>query len=326
MPKSQLIKNIVTDKITIEQALNVLYLLACDINDRTTIEWVTKELNGYANDQDLPEYRIVKSAHFTYSGINSRFQVTNVTFPIEWIPRDSLEEYCTFKERENIRAILQYSTEKSGMKVDHSYLAGYVNKVSDGMVACTSIHQNISQAFFIGICQTVKTRIIQTLMDMEKKYGSLDDLEVETPVNKKKVFIVHGHDTETRNQVELFLHRIGLIPIILANEPNKGRSIIDKFEDNSDVSFAIVLYTGCNEGRLKGEPTLRERARQNVVFEHGFFCAKLTRANVVALHEPGVEVPSDLSGVLYISLDSDWKAELKKEMAAAGLEADWTKY
>lgn len=326
MPKSQLIKDIVTEKTSIEQALNELYILACDIDDKGIMEWATNELNGYSNDQELPSYRVVMSAHFTYSGINSRFQVKNVAFPIEWIPKDSLEECCTFKERENICSIIQHSMEKGGMMIDHSYLAGHVNKASGGMVACTSIYQHIPQAFFSGIQQTVKTKIIQILMEMEKKYGALDSLEVERMLDKKKVFIVHGRDTDTRDQVELFLHHIGLTPIILANEPNKGRSIIDKFEDYSDVSFAIVLYTGCDEGRLKGEPALRDRARQNVIFEHGYFCAKLTRANVVALHEPGVEVPSDLAGVLYISLDSDWKAELKKEMAAAGLEADWSKY
>ena len=143
-------------------------------------------------------------------------------------------------------------------------------------------------------------------------------------VDRKKVFIVHGRDTATRDNVELFLRRIGLEPVILANEANEGLTVIEKFEKHSEVSFAIVLYTACDEGRLKGTADLKDRARQNVIFEHGYFCAKLGRGNVVALHEADVEVPSDLSGILYISLDGDWKAEIKKELHAAGIEANWT--
>ena len=144
-------------------------------------------------------------------------------------------------------------------------------------------------------------------------------------MDKKKVFVVYGHDHKTRDEVELFLRRLDLEPIILSNEANNGNTIIEKLEAHSDVSFAIILYTACDEGRANGDGELRDRARQNVVFEHGYFCAKLKRKNVVALHEPGVEVPSDLSGVLYVSLDDDWKNEVKKEMKAAEIEADWTK-
>lgn len=143
-------------------------------------------------------------------------------------------------------------------------------------------------------------------------------------VDKKKVFIVHGRDTATRDHVELFLRRLGLEPVILANEANEGLTVIEKFEKHSEVAFAIVLYTACDEGRLKGNEGLKDRARQNVIFEHGYFCARLGRENVVALHEKSVEVPSDLSGILYISLEDDWKSGLKKELKAAGFDADWT--
>lgn len=168
---------------------------------------------------------------------------------------------------------------------------------------------------------TSRCRIIRDNYDsyIESTYQE-DTLSVD----KKKVFIVHGRDTDTRDNVELFLRRIGLEPVILANEANEGLTVIEKFEKHSEVSFAIVLYTACDEGRLKGSDTLNDRARQNVIFEHGFFCASLGRKNVVALHEEGVEVPSDLSGVLYISLKGDWKSSIKRELKAAGFDADWT--
>ena len=71
---------------------------------------------------------------------------------------------------------------------------------------------------------------------------------------------------------------------------------------------------------------LKPRARQNVVFEHGYLIAKLTRKNVVALVEPGVEIPGDLSGIIYISLaETDWKQHVMKEMNNCGMIFDWSK-
>ena len=141
-----------------------------------------------------------------------------------------------------------------------------------------------------------------------------------------KVFIVHGHDHKLLGEVELILRRIGLTPMIVMNEVNAGRTIIEKIEELSNVGFAIILYTGCDEGRQKGTAVLHDRARQNVIFEHGYLCAKLGRGHVVALNERGVEVPSDLAGVLYISLsDTDWKIRLMREMKAAGLKFDSTR-
>ena len=145
-------------------------------------------------------------------------------------------------------------------------------------------------------------------------------------MDNKKVFIVHGHDEQLLAEVELMLHRIGLNPIILKNEASGGRTIIEKIEHYTDVGFGIVLYTCCDEGRKKGTSELHDRARQNVIFEHGYLCAKLSRDRVIALNDSGIEVPSDLAGVVYIShTDSEWKNLLMREMRNAGLEFDPTR-
>lgn len=150
--------------------------------------------------------------------------------------------------------------------------------------------------------------------------------EEKSAMNDKAVFIVHGHDEQLLNEVELMMHRIGLQPIILKNEASGGRTIIEKIEHYTDVGFGIVLYTCCDEGRKKGTSDLRDRARQNVIFEHGYLCAKLTRKRVVALNDTGIEVPSDLAGVVYIShSDADWKNQIMREMKNAGLIFDSTK-
>ncbi len=138
-----------------------------------------------------------------------------------------------------------------------------------------------------------------------------------------KIFIVHGRDHAVRDDVELKLRRVGLEPVILAETASRGMTIIEKIEANSDVAYAVVLYTACDLGKYKDDADLLPRARQNVVFEHGYMVAKLGRSKVVALVEHGVEEPGDLDGVVYISMDdSDWDMRLYRELRAAGIEVN----
>lgn len=169
----------------------------------------------------------------------------------------------------------------------------------------------------------MKTPAFEAFAEHVLAQDNASETEMEKTFNNKKVFIVHGHDHALLNEVEIMLRRIGLEPIILKDQANGGRTIIEKIEDYTDVGFGVVLYTGCDEGREKGTDTLASRARQNVVFEHGYLCAKLGRARVVALNDNDVEVPSDLSGVLYISRSAaNWKQQLMREMQNAELEFD----
>lgn len=144
-------------------------------------------------------------------------------------------------------------------------------------------------------------------------------------VEKKKVFIVHGHNSVIRERVELLLTQLGFEPIVLLKEASKSQTIIEKIESESmQCCYAVVLYTKCDEGRAMGTDSLQPRARQNVVFEHGYMCAKLGRDHVCALMENGVEQPGDLSGVIYIPFDDNgaWRHEIAKEMRAVELVAD----
>ncbi len=121
----------------------------------------------------------------------------------------------------------------------------------------------------------------------------------------------------------LSLEKVGLDPIILHEKPNKGRTIIEKFEDYSDVAYAVVLLTADDVGGIRSSnPNLQPRGRQNVVFEFGFFMGKLKRSKVCALYQEGVEKPSDIDGLVYIPLDKSgaWKMKLAKELESAGLD------
>lgn len=136
-----------------------------------------------------------------------------------------------------------------------------------------------------------------------------------------KVFVVYGHDAERRKETELFLRRIGLDPIILMDKVDQGMTIIEKIEHYADdVKYGIVLYTACDVGRGNDDIDLKKRARQNVVFEHGYLVGKMGRSKVAAIVDEGIEVPGDLAGVVYISVKEDWRNRLKKELHAAGVE------
>jgi predicted nucleotide-binding protein len=163
----------------------------------------------------------------------------------------------------------------------------------------------------------------------------IEDTAKQSPaalsINRKntassQVFIVHGHDDAARQSVARFVEKVGFQPVILSEQPNQGRTIIEKFEANADVGFAVVLLTPDDEGRPNsGE--LKPRARQNVILELGYFIGKLGRSRVCALKSDGLEIPSDILGVVWTDYDPKgaWQSGLAKELQAAGYEIDWNK-
>ncbi len=142
----------------------------------------------------------------------------------------------------------------------------------------------------------------------------------------REVFVIHGHDHGRKEAVARLLSKLGLEPIILHEQTNQGRTIMEKFEDqSSSVGFAIAIFSADDVGgSAKALEQLQPRARQNVILEFGYFIGRLTRKRVCALVEKGVEIPSDYSGVLYIPMDDSdhWKVLLAKELRSDGFEFD----
>jgi len=140
-------------------------------------------------------------------------------------------------------------------------------------------------------------------------------------------FIVHGHDSGPREAVARFLEKINIKPIILHEQANKGKTIIEKVETHGNVGFAIILLTPDDEGNKVGsEP--RFRPRQNVLLELGYFIGRLGRAKVCALStDDTMELPTDFAGVVWEKFDNSggWKQSLARELKAAGLQVDWNK-
>jgi predicted nucleotide-binding protein len=172
--------------------------------------------------------------------------------------------------------------------------------------------------------------IIGRLPLYEKASQSIAREQKTKPLGKQ-VFIVHGHDEAVKLAVADTLKKLELDYIILHEQPDEGKTIIEKLEKysgNSDIGYAVVLLTPDDVGKSKDdESEPKPRARQNVVFEMGYFISKLGRANVRALYSKGVELPTDYQGVLYTLLDDAgaWKYELADELEASGFNIDRNK-
>ena len=141
-----------------------------------------------------------------------------------------------------------------------------------------------------------------------------------------KIFVVHGHDEGSRESVARFLEKMDFQAIILHEQANKGRTVIEKVEAHGDVGFAVVLLTPDDEGCAKGK-TLEPRARQNVLLELGYFIGRLGRDRVCTLKRGEVEIPSDFAGMVWVPMDSksEWKLALAQELKAAGYSVDMNK-
>jgi len=137
--------------------------------------------------------------------------------------------------------------------------------------------------------------------------------------NSSKVFVVHGHDSVAREQLELVVHKLGLDPFVLQNTGGSGLTIIEALENEigprtSAARFGIVLLTPDDIGYAKaaGDKEAQPRARQNVVLEMGMLISAFGRKNVVILKKQHLEVPSDAQGILYIPFNDHVKEAVPK--------------
>lgn len=199
---------------------------------------------------------------------------------------------------------------------DPEYLFDFGHAFYYGGSQVNSSIQNVVRQMIIPFARDYKDYVVN--------HGKIQP-QLTLPTSNK-VFIVHGHDGEARETVARFLDKMGLQPIILHEQANQGRTVIEKVEAHGDVGFAVVLLTpddiGCAKGG-KPEP----RARQNVLLELGYFIGRLSRAKVCALKRGELEIPSDFAGAVWEKMDNGngWKLALARELKAAGYDVDLNK-
>lgn len=144
---------------------------------------------------------------------------------------------------------------------------------------------------------------LSSVLQSESSEGNLEEAP---PSRSKKVFVVHGHDEVAKTNLEVFLHEIGLEPVVLHRKADEGMTVIEKFEKHSDVGYAFILltpdeiaYLKADAGKPDDQRKKESRARPNVIFEFGYFVGKLGRSRVCCLYTGDVALPSDVNGMIY---------------------------
>ncbi len=188
-------------------------------------------------------------------------------------------------------------------------------------------HWAIKSGNLLSILTKKKIKLSQSVL-FPVKAKQKHHAEISPGTKNQKVFVVHGHDEVAKYEMAEAIRSLGAEPIILHEQASEGLTIIEKIERHTDVAFGVVLYTPCDLGGKKAsEISLHPRARQNVVFEHGYLIGKLERKHVMAFVKGKMETPTDISGVVYVELDQagNWKDQLAKELKAAGYKVIFQK-
>jgi predicted nucleotide-binding protein len=227
-----------------------------------------------------------------------------------------------FLKRNEIKRIAIKKTEKTSKE-----LSDYKNKnMTRGIIMYIS-PQDVVQ--YETISEDVTKELFEKANTNLKENDSIIENDtIKTFNDPREIFIVHGQDDLAKLEIARFIETIGFKPIILHEQASSGKTIIEKIEEYTNVKFGIVLYTPCDIGAKNDKkPLLKPRARQNVVFEHGFLIGKLGRSNVSAIVKESVEIPNDISGVVYTSMDTQggWKISIARELKKSGYLVDMNK-
>ena len=196
------------------------------------------------------------------------------------------------------------------------------NRVSYSPMVAPVPEESHIRSFESGVKQAVA--LLRAAITELKTMAELSTSTAVVPQPGNEIFVVHGHNEAFRLKVVDFLTKAtGTSPTVLIDEANKGMELFEKFEDAAQrACFAVVLATADDIGRAKSAKEDRDRARQNVILEWGFFAGRLGRERVALLCEPGVELPSDIGGLVYVTLDAAgaWRFDLAKELKAANID------
>lgn len=180
MAKSKVIKELANNEITLEVALNRLLIISSDIGNKGLANWVEKELNGYNDGDTTPPYRIAKNSLFRYSGINGGFQVTNAPLPLQNLINKKDQQRFYINLNEGIKTIQDFVTDNGENQYgkDLTSLASSVYEMCG--IQCYSIQQIVPKNAFTNVINTVKTILLKVFIKLDKEYGNLDNLDIDT--------------------------------------------------------------------------------------------------------------------------------------------------
>lgn len=260
--------------------------------------------------------RIERGSELLNAHIDSQSQLKDV--------RDS---YYTWDEYNTQLLRRRFSSEELVRKYVNSIFFGvaYERSLAEQVV---ELHEDIQSK--IRRLRSIAEQV--PLLELDASVVTAMSMEstpsiVESEPSGIEIFVVHGRNDAVKLEVTDFVERlVERRPVILHEHASEGRTLIEKLEHyGNSAGFAIVILTGDDEGRMRGSEDLAlPRGRQNVVLELGYFMARLGRSRVILLYESDVELPSDMTGIVYTRLDAGggWKLTLAKELKAAGISID----
>ena len=180
MAKSKIIKELANNQISMEVALQRLLIIASDLDNEELSAWAEAELRGYSQTDTLPEYRNIQSIHFIYSGINGSFKVTNCPFTFTSVLDDILSDIYNVPIMDSVSSLQNFvdNPDKQSYRRDFSMLNGLVLQRTG--IQCTSIYQTVPLNFLQNILSQIKTILMNIFLKLDKEYGCLDNLDVDT--------------------------------------------------------------------------------------------------------------------------------------------------
>lgn len=197
MAKSQIIKDLACNKVSLADAFYRLLVIAEDLDNETLLQWAEKEINGYSKMSELPQYRIINTPNIQYTGINGGYQVTNVPLNTTFLNSKTYERIKRSGVFPGVLEVEKMSQANDYLSRDLTYLSGEVYKNSGG-IQCISIRQVIDPTEYIDALSTIKTKLIRVLQKLEREYGLLDDLDVSID-NKTK---------QEQNEINVYVHNL----------------------------------------------------------------------------------------------------------------------
>lgn len=320
----QIKEQLLFGEFDLEKNLFSFYYIAQKLNLEEGKKWAEEELQGYEDFENLPKYRQKVFCHLTYRGTDQKIA--------ESIPQTIKEPF-----RMSVPKIIVYvkRDKQSFNFVANLWMKETLRKKLDTELNFDEITVVLLKSDMIGMLGSIKVEFLKKIQIVEKVIQENLESEVEEEIeyDPKKIFVVHGRDITAKNDlVKILKERLELEPIVLMDEPNEGRTIIEKIEKKSlKVGFAFVILTPDDIGLLKEKfdscenleqvkDSLELRARQNAILELGYFTGKLGRNRVCCLQKGSDElVTGDLHGLLTIRFNNsirevflDIENELKK--------------
>lgn len=188
MAESQIIKDLVEGDASLEQSLSRLLLVVSDLDNKELSSWVRKELHGYNMDDELPAYRIYKGLSLKYSGINNCVSVTNAVLPLGFLSVNTLNYLSEVPFKEGVVSLEKVISTSESISIDRGFYIDKVAKNTNNAVICTALKQQIPDTFLFDLLASVKSRVLDAMLELEKEYGNLDKLGLNvSKVSKTKL-------------------------------------------------------------------------------------------------------------------------------------------